>query len=498
MHKYIKNIDCLIAAIIGFYIIHLFAAYSGIGISPDSIMYASTAQNLHDHFSIITFNNSPLVFFPVFYPFFLSVCIFLSGGVDAVSAGPVINGLLFAAVIFLAGWLTVKFKAPSVVYKWLILAAVILSPGLQEIYMYLWSETLFILEILVFIIAFHNYLQTYSTRALIICGAITAIACITRYAGITIIGAGGLVILADGKPDIKKKLIHLFGFGAMGISLLVANLIMNAHNTGLSTGTREPSITPLKENMYYFGTVIIDWAGLPQSFYPAATALTAFVAAALVVLFVLRIIKKQVSTYETVIIAYALTYALFIVISATISRFERINSRLISPLYVPLLLSFTFWVPGFVEHLKFNKKWLATPFIVAMLAFEYSIYKTDADNYDSFKDYGIPGYTDDDWNKSDFVTFLRSHKYHFKPGYTIYTDADEAVYLFARIHSTLLPHRFFTGDVDKVYRQKRFYLIDFKKLENTELINIKDIQAHKKLTKLYDFADGAVYVCEGE
>ena len=151
--RYLKNIDCLIAALLGFYIIHLFAAYSGIGISPDSIMYASTAQNLHDHFSIITFNNNPLVFFPVFYPFFLSICIFFSGGIDPVSAGPVINGILFAAVIFLSGWLTTKFKAPSSIYKWLILAAVTLSPALQEIYTYLWSETLFIFEILIFIAA---------------------------------------------------------------------------------------------------------------------------------------------------------------------------------------------------------------------------------------------------------------------------------------------------------------------------------------------------------
>src|SRR3982751_6658505 len=112
--RYLKNIDCLIAAIIGFYIIHLFARYSGIGVSPDSIMYASTAQNIHDHFSLITFNNTPLVFFPVFYPFFLSIAIFLSGGADPISAGPVINGLLFAATIFLTGWITTKFKAPSV------------------------------------------------------------------------------------------------------------------------------------------------------------------------------------------------------------------------------------------------------------------------------------------------------------------------------------------------------------------------------------------------
>src|SRR5476651_1441281 len=106
----LRYLDCLLAALIGFYVVHMFTRYSGIGISPDSIMYASTAQNLHDHFSIITFNNTPLVFFPVFYPFFLSICIFLSGGTDPVTAAPVINGLLFATTIFLSGWVTTKLK----------------------------------------------------------------------------------------------------------------------------------------------------------------------------------------------------------------------------------------------------------------------------------------------------------------------------------------------------------------------------------------------------
>jgi hypothetical protein len=491
------NIDCLVAAIIGFYIIHLFARYSGIGISPDSIMYASTAQNIHDHFSLLTFNNHPLTFFPVFYPFFLSICIFLSGGTDPVSAGPVINGLLFAATIYTTGWLTTKFKAPSIVYKWLILIAVILSPALQEIYMYLWSETLFILEILLFIIAYYQYLQTHSTKALITVGIVAAICCITRYAGVTVIATGGLLILVDGRLIIKKKIIHLLAFGAIGISLLVGNLILNRLSTGLSTGTREPSITPFTENLYYFGTVILDWAGLPPKLDPIAVAFAVIVIIGLATLLIVRTAQHHLNSYENIIICFTLVYGLFILIIASISRFERMNSRLLSPMFIPLLLSFTCWVPDLIKYIRFGKKWLlAIPFVLAMLAFEYKILKVDLETWDAFREYGIPGYTDDDWNKSDFIVFLKKHQHIFKPGYPIYSDADEAVYMFTGMHSTLLPHKFFAKDVAKLYQQKRFYIIDFKKLESAELVSIKEIQQHKTLTRLYDFTDGAVYVCE--
>src|ERR1700759_2170975 len=142
---YLKNIDTLIAAIIGFYAIHLFTKYSGVGISPDSIMYASTATNIQAHWSLMTFNETPLVFFPVFYPFFLAVIQFITR-VDPFTAGAVINSCLFATVILITGWMLAKFITHSRIYKILILIAIVLSPALLQIYSFLWSETLFILR----------------------------------------------------------------------------------------------------------------------------------------------------------------------------------------------------------------------------------------------------------------------------------------------------------------------------------------------------------------
>ncbi len=207
-------------------------------------MYASAATNIQAHGSLMTFNKGPLVFFPVFYPFFLGVIQFISR-VDPINAGATINCFLFASVIFTSGWIMEKFLSHSRIYKWLILIAIILSPALLEIYSFLWSETLFILEILFFIIAYWRYEQRHTTKSLLIVAAITAIACITRYAGATIVITGGLLLLLDNKLPVKKKITHILIFGFSSISLLVANLVMNRLSSGLSTGTREPSITPL-------------------------------------------------------------------------------------------------------------------------------------------------------------------------------------------------------------------------------------------------------------
>lgn len=496
LKRYLTNLDSLIAAAIGFYVICLFTAYSGVGISPDSIMYASTATNIQAHGSLLTFNKGPLVFFPVFYPFFLGIIQFITR-VDPIEGGAMINAALFAIVIFTSGWIMEKFASHSRIYKWLILAAIILSPALLEIYTYLWSETLFIFETLLFIIAYWKYLQTHSVKALIWVAVITAISCITRYAGVTVIGAGGLMLLLDNQLSTKKKISHIFIFGLISISLLVGNLLLNKINSGLSTGTREPSITPFFDNLYYIGTVFCDWAGFGESSYPYATVIAGFILIALTALLVWKAFSGRIKSYENIAIAYAVVYGFFMVISASISRYERINSRLLSPMFIPLLIACTSWVPDIIRIVKSKAKYvLAGVAIILMLAFEYTTYQTDYQRYDDEFDYGVPGYSDDDWNKSEFIVYLRHHKHMFREDIPIYTDADEAVYLFTGMSSTLVPHKYFKDKVQKFYAQKRFYLVWFDNLYNKELISLDDIKANKKLVKIGEAKEGQIYLCE--
>jgi hypothetical protein len=495
-NRYLKNIDSLIAAVMGFYAIYMYTKYSGVGISPDSIMYASTATNMQAHGSLITFNKTPLVFFPVFYPFFLGVIQFISR-VDPITAGATINSFLFAAVIFTSGWIMEEFISHSRIYKWLILIAIILSPGLLEIYTFLWSETLFIFEVLLFIIAYRRYLQTHAIKHLLIVAIITAISCITRYAGVTVIGAGGIMLLLDNNLPVKKKLGHILLFGFISISLLVGNLILNRMNTGLSTGTREPSITPFAKNLYYFGTVICDWGSLSKDTYPFAPWIAAIILLALIGILAWKAFKGRINSYENIVIAFAIVYGLFIVISASISRYERINNRLLAPMFIPLLISCTSWVPDVLKFVRVKWKYaLSGVAIVLMLAFEYSTLQVDLQRYDDESDYGVPGYSDDSWNKSEFVVYLKTHANLFKPGIPIYTDANEAVYLFTGMPSVLIPHKYFKKDVQNFYATKRFYLIWFNSLYNTELVSLSDIAINKKLTKIGAAKEGEIYLCE--
>lgn len=492
--KYLKNLDSFIAAVLGFIAIHIYTKYSGIGISPDSIMYESTARDIYAHGSLITFNGGPLVFFPVFYPFFLSICMFISGGISTIAAAPVINGILFGTVIFFSGYVISKFDAKSIVYKWLILIALILSPALLEIYTYLWSETLFIVEVVLFPVLYRQYILKHTTQSLLWVCLLTAIACITRYIGVTLIMAGGMMLLLDRELPFRKKIYHILLFGFSSISFLVANLIKNRLSSGLSTGTREPSITPLSKNLYYTGITYRQWMGLPDSTDKYGMIISCLVILALIVILFWWYAKNKLNRPEGVIVMFGLVYAVFLPVLATFSRFEPLNSRLMSPVYVSLLIGVTCWVPDALKGIKFSKQLaFAIPFVALMLLFEYSTAAIDYQRYDDENDYGVPGYTDDDWNGKPFITFLKTHPNIYKPGVPKFSDADEAVYFFTGGTAKLVPHRYFTNTVKQFFSHKHFYLIWFDAMANPELVSIKDIEQHGNLKVLYKFPEGAIY-----
>src|SRR5258708_4032999 len=129
--------DAVPAAIAGFILIQVLCAYGGIGVSPDSVVYISTAQNIRDHGVINDFTNMPVMDFPAFYPIFLSGMLFLTGS-KVLSFGPILDGLLLATLIGLCGWIMNRFTAVSRTYKALLLVFIVLSPCLLEVYSMVW------------------------------------------------------------------------------------------------------------------------------------------------------------------------------------------------------------------------------------------------------------------------------------------------------------------------------------------------------------------------
>ncbi|HLY69140.1 MAG TPA: hypothetical protein VKR53_05395 [Puia sp.] len=491
-----NNLDALIPATVGFLIIFIYTRHSGVGVSPDSVTYLSVARNIHSHGILVDFDNRPLVIFPVLYSVFLSLGMWVTG-TDPLSFGAVINCILFFKIIYLTGWLLEKLPYRSKWYKHIILSCIVLSPCLLEVYSMLWSETLFIFLLLLFFIALRKYFQTLSIRSLMVAALVGALSCIARYAGVSLIGAGCLLLFFDPRLPPKKKILHIGLFASASASLLIINLVRNSIVSATLTGMREKSITSLNDNIFFVGNVLCEWLPVPTDnyFLSYCVAMTAIFGCAFT-LFYYIIKRNDFSSVENIFAAYFITYALFIILSATVTRYEQITSRLFSASFIPFICGSGYWVLTFIKKIKGLKKiLLISVSVVAIIFFQRNQLVADDENYDGIKDAGVPGYTEDPWYKdSEVANFIRKNYNMFQPGYELYSNGDDGVYFFSGLPCNTLPHRVNPKEIQLFYKKKYCYVIWMDDADNPELIDLKEILANKKMKLLRQFSNGAIYI----
>ena len=492
----LKNYDTIIAAIAGFVIVYVFTLHSGIGVSPDSVVYLGTARNIHAHGLFNDFANKPMVIFPLLYPIFLSITMFMTHH-DPMVFAPILNPFLFAIAIYISGRMMERFVNHSRWYQQIALFSLTLSPCLLEIYSMLWSETIFVILLLLFMIFLSRYLKSPSIKNLIVISIITGLACVTRYAGITLIATGGLMLILSYNLTNRNKIIHGFIFTIISSSLLIANLMHNHAHSPTLTGDREKSVTSIFDNIYYFGYVLCDWLPLPENSYFIAFVVSASLIILFSIVFFRRFIGRiHFESYENISTAFFAVYGLFMILSATFSRYELFSSRLVSPAFIPMVWGGSSMIMLYRDSVsKKSRIWVTVITLFIFGCFQINQLKDDFENYDGVKDAGIPGYTEDPWNKdSEIVNFLRQNYKSFQPGYSLYSNSDEAIYFFTGIPCSMLPHKLSQQEKKDFYSTEKCYLIWFDDTSNTELLSMEEALRHKNMAILYQFSNGAIYI----
>jgi len=494
-----NNLDSIIAAIAGFLIIYIYTRHSGVGISPDSVTYLSTARNLHSRGLPIDFDDKHLVIFPLFYPIFLSTFIFITAQ-DPLVFAPILNASLFAITIYTCGWMIQRFSIHVRWYKEILLSCLVVSPCMIEIYSMMWSETIFLFLLLLFIILLSSYLNAPSIKNLIFVSCIVSLTCVTRYAGITLIGAGGLIIILSPDLSLRKKILHGSLFALIASSLLIANFVHNHAHSSTLTGIREKSITSFFYNIYYFGYVLCDWLPLPENRFTINVLAALFLLTAFTLAFLQRLKKKiHFNSYENISLLFFVVYGMFMILSATFSRYELFSSRLVSPAFIPMLFGGSSLIMQSIKNASSEKKRLRVTVIVLFIfsAFQINQLKDDFENHDGIKDAGVPGYTEDPWNKdSEIVNFLRKNAKYFQPCYILYSNADDAVYFFTGMHCDMLPHNILEQEKKDFLSEKKCYVIWFEDSNNSELMSLEETLRSKNMAILYQFSNGAIYITQ--
>ncbi|MEN9686809.1 MAG: hypothetical protein RLZZ28_2595 [Bacteroidota bacterium] len=496
--KFLNNYwAALIASGIGCSFLYFFTKHSGIGVSPDSVSYLTAANNILEQFSFTDFNGKPLVDFPLGYPSLLALLSRLTG-VSIQALVPFLNYFFFTGLVFFSSRLMQAFNPANRLVEIGLLTVLACSPCLLEVYSMLWSETFFLFLSLYFLVALKKYFSHPGFGNLLLISLITALAFDTRYAGICFVATGGYLILFYGALPASKKIFHLIFFGTVGSSLVGINLLRNHFVAGHLTGVREKAIRTLGDSLNQLGLVLSEW--LP--FLKGQEKITAFifVFVLLVAVFVLinRTLQQQFfPSVETIVVCFLVLYTFFILLVSSISRFEDLSSRLLSPIYIPLLLLaasqyIILWENGIIRNkrLLFFFGWLV------FLGFHINHFRQNSANWEGIRDAGIPGYTEDSWTKSPTVEYIKKLKKDLRD--PVFANAPDAVYFLTGIRGQGLPHKEIEKEKALFMQNSAFYLVWFTDGENPDLVNLEFIKQHKKMASVQSFEDGTVYYFKSE
>lgn len=479
----------LLPAAAGFLISYWFIHRSGVGVSPDSISYVSAAHNLVQSGRLIDYTTHPLVDFPAGYPMLLALLMRLTHA-DPLDILQFLDPALFAALIGLCGYMADRMGFPSRWYKPILLVCIVLSPALIEVYIMLWSEAVFIILVVLFMITFRRYLYRHSLGTLLLSAAVAGLSCTMRYAGVTLVATGGLLLLFERGRWNSTRVGHILCYGAVASSLLVWNLWRNLSASGTLTGARQKGITPLLRNISYYGDTFSGWFLFGNSRYLIGLIVGLAILLVLILLVTRGVprLKGEYPTFIRIGLAFSLLYSVFMVLSATISRYEEINSRLLSPLYIPLVFSLAFPLGWLSRRIAWRVAAVAVLVVVlsSQVLADYQWYADVAEG-------GIGGYTEDDWDDSPLVKFLEGPS-PFLPGYTLYSNSPEGVYFFGGYSCQLLPQKAFPGPIAQYYTGSRQYLVWFDDGTNDAILSLQDVLTHKQMKLVRQFTDGAVYI----
>jgi len=497
LFSFSKNLDSLLAALFGFFLIQIFTKHSGIGVSPDSVTYIAATRHMVHGTGFKSFDNLPVVDFPFAYPFFLTIISFLSR-LDPLQFGPWLNGILFGILLYVSGGIINGFERMNAWYKRILLLCMLLSPALQEVYSMLWSETVFLILILFFILSLNKYLTLNTKRWLWISAGICAVSCLTRYAGVFLMLTGGAVLIFNKENPPVKRVMDCLIFGLLSVPLLLINITRNYWLTGLATGIRPKSEVGVLKIMEYFGDVLCDWLLLNRS-----PGLAIFLTMLVLLIFASIILykrhKRTANGLEYIIAVSGLIYSVFMIFSYSITRYEPFTSRLLSPIYLLLLWSLASRITAFISERSFPAKWaVGIPVLFLTAWFLNKQLAADWEFYDGVKDAGIPGYQEDPFVQTDIVQFLKKNKNILNLQFPVYSNAGDAFYFVTGEPAFQLPFVDFPKKVEAYYNgyydHRHEYLVWFQNEEDLQMPALDTILLRKNMVPVKLLKDGAVYI----
>ena len=325
----------------------------GAAVAPDSVFYLSTALNFLAGEGWRDFMGEPLTMWPPLFPLLLAA--FGWVGIDPLEAGRWINAAAFGLTILVAGcWLRSNLRS-----RWLVLAAaatLAASRPLSDFASHFMTDALFVLFTVLALMQLAAFLNRRTTAPLWWAAVFTALAALTRYPGVVLIGTGVLLLLP------LTRLRHILVFGAVSSLPLLAVLAHNWAVTGSLTRATGNRIIlrgqSLSDGLSQAIEVFREWVVPPNApdgleYLLWLTVAAVGLAAGAVGLRNRRSDSETAPVYIRLGLAipfgtFTVIYLVFLIVVVPFTVGQIIN-RYLLPIYVPLLLVGVFFLDRFLS-----------------------------------------------------------------------------------------------------------------------------------------------------
>ncbi len=488
--------------------IFLLTSNHNAGLTPDSAVYISVARNLSEGTGFVSYSGHDLVLQPPFYPILLASAKELFSFDPMISTG-YLNTFFFGLIIILTGLFLLKhLKSYSLVILGTL--SVLISFALVQASFMALSELLFIFLVLLFLYQVDIYRLKSSFTSLIIFSFAASLACLTRYTGVVLILTGIIAILIFGKNNIKEKYWHLFNFIFISSLPISVWIIRNYVISGTLVGLRASSTNTLLENIGYFFNIIIPWY-LPENntiFYFSYI----FIIIAAWVYFGLYSAKSSIRAaikLVTPIIIFILFYACLIVVSSTTTAYDQISDRLLSPIYIPMVLILFLISDKILSWLNksFHPKYFTVLFVIGIgLLLTFPVRNT-VGIIKMYTELSGWGYSSNMWRGSETIEYLREHEL-LTGNFLLYSNEPGAVYLLANLKTKHSPAKTFYNSQEFYYgnsKQRNFWRINdkvclvwFNRTNRRFLFSINELKKKFKMSEVAALKDGTIYTFSKE
>lgn len=511
-YKY-TSLLILLSLISSFYVL-LSTSRFGAGLSYDSVYYIAAANNLIDGKGIVDFTNEPITNYPPFFPLVLGIVSFIFNTSPLMIAN-VLNAAFFGIIVYSSGIMFFRYTI-SVMLTFAGIGIILISRSVINVSIMAWSEPMFILIVLMFFLCLDIYLRKNNLIYLILLSILIVLLSFTRYIGITLAVLCIFSILFSNESNVKVKILHVVFLIVILVILLGAWLFRNHTISGTFFGPRSPSEYNFFDNIYLFFQGIYCWL-LPGGirYYSISLKILFGVTIFISLIVILSVLYKLTNkgnwknlkiVYMRVnpIIMFIIIYTGFLLISSSTTYYDAINERLLSPIYIPMvlvLLVFIGWLTDIIGK-RFSKKLINTILftIVCVLLIPSIIYSINETR--DYINQGVYGYNTTPWQDSEMVNYLRNHQ--LETNFILYSNEPEALYVLTNIISQNTPSRFKYHNplnANTIWEVKtdwlvisKTYLVWFNNVLRSDLYTINELEQIINLSNCIHFKDGMICI----